>query len=172
MAPVNAWPSQLRSSSTRLGFCLFGPQSPLHVPFSGCPNCADAGSATARTAMTPAIRKSVRIEESSSRAECGNCIASGNELPYQVRIATLAEEQHEDLVAAGCCRWIGKPVADWFRDGRAARGTRPDGDVYRREEGGSGLQERHNQHAQGVQRRRLRREHGTHLSESGARLRG
>src|SRR5712664_2027488 len=146
MAPVNALPSQLMSSSTRLRSCLFGPQSPLHVPFSGCPNCADAGSATARAARSPAIRKSVRIEESSSRAECGNCIPGGNELPYQVRIATLAEEQHEDLVAAGCWRWIGGLVAEWFRDGRPACGTGPDGGAYRREESGRGLQERHDQH--------------------------
>src|SRR5438045_8620977 len=45
MLPVIALPSQFNSSTTCVRFSFVGPQSPLPVPSSGCPNCASAAAA-------------------------------------------------------------------------------------------------------------------------------
>src|SRR5580765_6583175 len=59
-----ALPSQFRSSTTWVR--LFGPvpQSPLHVPFSGWPNCAYALLATATKAIVVTNRTNRAIYES------------------------------------------------------------------------------------------------------------
>src|SRR5438045_9290237 len=77
--PVIALPSQLNSRTTCDCLSLDGPQSPLHVPLSGWPNCADAGIAR-KSASTTA--RTNRITTSLT----GNCIPTGNDLPYQDRI--------------------------------------------------------------------------------------
>src|SRR5262245_27602710 len=90
IVPEIVLPSQFISMTTceRLSFVV--PQSPVHVPFNGCPNCADAGSAVSRSASSPAARQNIRIENLLVRN--ANCIPAGNELPYQARIRSPSED--------------------------------------------------------------------------------
>src|SRR5215471_17288763 len=52
MVPVMALPSQFRSSTTCVRLPGPVPQSPLHVPLRGWPNCADAVVATVKRNAT------------------------------------------------------------------------------------------------------------------------
>src|SRR6059036_2755859 len=62
MFPVIAFPSQLNSRTTCVCLSLDGPQSPLHVPFSGWPNCAEAGIAMKSASSKP---RAIRIDQPS-----------------------------------------------------------------------------------------------------------
>src|SRR5687767_14887430 len=55
MRPATSLPSQVMSSSRRFGVPL-GPHSPLHCPFSGWPNCANAIAGNAAS-----IARTVRV---------------------------------------------------------------------------------------------------------------
>src|SRR5262245_37307832 len=77
-----AFPSQRSSRTTCVRLSLLVPQSPLHVPFSGCPNCADAGSAHAETSNSAANLRRSDID-APFRFRTGNCrsVGMGPSLP-------------------------------------------------------------------------------------------
>src|SRR5262249_53577641 len=55
--PVIFLPSQSNTSDTSLRCVAVGPQSPCHVPTSGCPSCARIGAMIIRSPTTHASRK-------------------------------------------------------------------------------------------------------------------
>src|SRR5882762_7643805 len=119
MLPVIALPSQFISSTTCVRLSFVGPQSPLHVPFNGCPNCASAGAAVNSATSRPGTRRiATRIELPPWGPYS---ILTGIDLLYQVRIARLRavnslalmrREEHDALVAdEPCSRRTGGRVA-------------------------------------------------------------
>src|SRR5471030_1960856 len=66
--PVMALPSHFISTRTWTCLPADGLQSPVQLPLSGCPNCAETGTAAARNTTKPTARLSgFRIDVSSFR---------------------------------------------------------------------------------------------------------
>src|SRR5206468_3786915 len=72
--PPIALPSHVMTSVTSWRACGVGPQSPYHVPTSGCPSCADAGASDRRNATAnsrQALLRLARPEHVEGRARLG-----------------------------------------------------------------------------------------------------
>src|SRR5260221_4179973 len=105
MLPVIVLPSQFISSTTCVRLSFVGPQSPLHVPFKGWPNCASAGAASNSATSSPGPR---RIATRIDVPPWGDyCIPTGIDLRYQVTIGGRGILSVPVIEGGNICRAVG-----------------------------------------------------------------